>query len=235
MPRQSSAVPLETVADVFARVGTMAAERIRLTPRPGTATEQDVIRLHDRTDRLFELVDGVLVEKVMGHPESALTCDLIKWLGIYLDSNPLGFLTGPDGAARLLPGLVRVPDVSFFAWSQFPSRQRPVEPIAPVAPVLAVEILSPGNTRQEMLRKRRDYFLAGVRLLWVVDPAARTVEVFTAPDASVRLKGAETLTGGDLLPGLALPLPKLFAGLGPSAGPARGRRASKPGRPRQNG
>ena len=79
------------------------------------------------------------------------------------------------------------------------------------APVLAVEVLSPSNTRQEMDRKLRDYFAAGVRLVWYVDPVARQVQTFIAVDQSQLLAEADTLTGGTLLPEFAVPLRKLFA------------------------
>ena len=59
-----------TVADLLERLGGIAAHRVLLDPMPGEATEQDVIDLHDRENRLFELVDGTLVEKVMGFDES---------------------------------------------------------------------------------------------------------------------------------------------------------------------
>ena len=50
-----------------------------------------------------------------------------------------------------------------------------------------VEILSEGNTPREMERKRNEYFAAGVRLIWYVEPRIRTVRVFTAPDQECRL------------------------------------------------
>jgi Uma2 family endonuclease len=229
MSRRSSAAPFQTVADLFERLGDVPAQRIRLDPRPGTATERDLIRANRAGDRLYELVDGILVEKVMGFPESTLTCDLIKLLGYYLDQHPRGFLAGPDGAVRLMPGLVRIPDISFVSWDQLPKRERPREPVAGLAPALAVEVLSEGNTPREMQRKVRDYFLAGVRVVWFVDPMRRTVQVLSAPDESVTLTESDTVEGGDLLPGLALSVRKIFAEVPPPAAkPAPG----KPGSPK---
>ena len=66
-----------TVADLLARFGPILISRIRTDPAPGTATEADVIEIHDREGRLYELVDGVLVEKAMGYHESYLACLLI--------------------------------------------------------------------------------------------------------------------------------------------------------------
>ena len=168
----------------------------------------------------------------MSFPESALTCDLIKLLGYFLDENPLGFLTGPDGAVRLMPGLVRIPDISFIAWEQLPKRERPTDPIAALAPALAVEVLSKGNTRKEMDRKVREYFQCGVRLVWLVAMTSRTVQVYTAPDQSTTLTEDQTLDGGDVLPGLALPLRRVFAEV--PAPPMRAGRRGKPGKPRRS-
>ena len=66
-----------TIADLLHRLGGIAASRVWLVPAPGTATEQDVIDVHDRTNRLCELVDGVLVEKVMGFDESIVSLLLL--------------------------------------------------------------------------------------------------------------------------------------------------------------
>src|SRR5262249_129188 len=180
------------------------------------------------TNRLFELIDGVLVEKVMGLLESALTCDLIKLLGGFVDQNDLGFLAGPDGAVRLMPGLVRIPDVSFVSWDQVPNHDVPTDPIPDLAPALAAEVLSEGNTEKEMERKVREYCLSGVRLVWLIDPARQTVKVYTAPDQSVLLTAEQTLSGGDVLPGLALPLRQLFAKIPRLTGRAGAKRGVEP-------
>jgi Uma2 family endonuclease len=221
-----SAVSFETMADVLDQLGKVAPRRVRLNPLPGKATGRDLIRIHDRTDRLYELVDGVLVEKITGYAESTLTCDLIGSLYVFLAEHPLGFLAGPDGATRLMPGLVRIPDISFVSWEQLPIRERPTSPIANLAPALAVEVLSGGNTPGEMARKLKEYFLAGMRLVWFVDPRTRTVQVFTAPDRSITLTEKDTLDGGDVLPGFAIPVKRIFAGLPPrKRGRGKGKRA----------
>jgi Uma2 family endonuclease len=82
------------------------------------------------------------------------------------------------------------------------------------APDLAIEVLSPSNTPQEMERKLRDYFAAGVRQVWYVDPAPRTVEVFTAVDQSTLLHEDQSLSGEPVLAGFILPLRDLFGRLG---------------------
>jgi Uma2 family endonuclease len=222
MAHPSPAVACETIAELLARLGDIAPERVRAQPPPGTATERDLVRLLEQTDRLYELVDGTLVEKVMGFPEAGLACDIIRLLGRFLDQHDLGDLAGADATLRLLPGLVRIPDVSFISWERLPNRERPREPVPNLAPDLAIEVLSEGNTAGEMQRKLKEYFLSEVCVVWFVDPRQRTVSVYTAPDQSVVFTEADTLTGGDVLPGLSLPVREVFARVP--------RAAAKPGR-----
>ena len=200
-----------TVADLVELFGPIPAWRIRSDPAPGTATEQDVIDMEAREDRLCELVEGVLVEKTRGYDESCLTVEFLRLLANFVKKHKLGRLSGPDGMMRLFPGLVRIPDVAFAAWNKFPSPQYLGKPIPDLVPDLAVEVLSEGNTPKEMSRKLDDYFGAGVRLVWFVNPRQRTVDVFTQKDACVTLVEQQTLTAGDVLPGFKLPLKKLFA------------------------
>jgi Uma2 family endonuclease len=197
-----------TVADLLHRLGGIAASRVRLVPTPGTATEKDVIDVHDRTNRLCELVDGVLVEKVMGFEESRFAVILASILVSYLRRHDIGMIVGADGMVRLFPGLVRIPDVSFITWKRFPKKNR--GQIPSVAPDLVVEVLSKGNTPREMKRKLDEYFRAGVRLVWYVDPRRRMVQVYTSRDHSAVLNENDVLDGGEVLPGLSLLLREWF-------------------------
>jgi Uma2 family endonuclease len=117
---------------------------------------------------------------------------------------------------RLTAGLVRMPDVTFVLGSRLPNRQVQLDqPFADLAPDLAVEVISPSNTPSEVAAKRQEYFQHGTSLVWVIDPRARTVEVFTGPTASTLLQQTDTLDGGAVLPGFSLPLAQLFAELDP--------------------
>ena len=89
----------------------------------------------------------------------------------------------------------------------------PTDPIPTLSPDLAVEILSSSNTPREMQRKRGEYFDAGVRLVWIIDPEARTVVVHTSAAEPVILSAHDVLDGGEVLPGFTLPLGELFAEL----------------------
>jgi Uma2 family endonuclease len=205
---------VETLAELLDRLGAIPLERIRLHPPPGTATEADVLARPGGVKRLCELVDGVLVEKPLGYYESRLAAVLIYLLERFREQHDLGLVFGADATLRLAPGLVRLPDVSFVAWNRFPNRQLPSAGVPDLVPDLAVEVLSPSNTAAEMARKRREYFAAGTTLVWEVDPANRTVTVYTAADQSVLLDESQTLDGQTVLPGFALPVREWFARAG---------------------
>ncbi|MCH7729201.1 MAG: Uma2 family endonuclease [Planctomycetes bacterium] len=200
-----------TVADLLDQFGAIPVSRIRLDPAPGTATEQHVVDIESREDRLYELIDGVLLEKTIGFYESYLAGLLIQFLGAFAREHDLGIVAGADGTLKILPEQVRIPDVSFVSWDRLPNRQLPAEPIPQLAPDLIVEVISKSNTRKEMDRKLREYFQVDVRLVWYVYPDSCSVSVYTGPDKLTELTDDAILDGGDVLPGFALPLAQLFA------------------------
>lgn len=202
-----------TVADLLEKLGGVPPERVRLEPPPGTATENDVLTVQAREKRNCELIDGVLVEKPADFPAAVLAAWMGYLLRQFLTKDNLGFLTGASGPFRLRPGLVRMPTISFVSWNQVPKRKVPRSPIAKLYPELALEILCPSNTKGEMDRKIRDYFVSETRLVWLVDWRKRTVRVYTAPDQSRLLKKNQKIDGGNVLPGLSLPLREVFAQL----------------------
>ena len=206
--------PVDTLAELVEQLGSIPLHRIRLQPPPGMATEADVLAVHRKEGRLCELVDRVLVEKAMSYRESCLAGAIVALLRAFVIPPNLGLVSAADGMMRLFPGLVRIPDVAFASWVRFPDRRVPREPIPSLVPDLAVEVLSSSNTPAEIARKFREYFAAAVRLVWIVDPEARTVAVFTSPDQpDGTLTEEQTLDGGDVLPGFNLPLRELFAEL----------------------
>ena len=225
MPRVRALFPKDaTFADVLKQLGDLPPHRVRARPAPGKATERDLLFALDHGNRLCELVDGTLVEKVMGYEEGYLALWLGGLVAAFAEEHDLGIAAGADGTMRLMPGLVRIPDVSFVGWDRLPNRKCPKEAIPDLVPHLAVEVLSEGNTTGEMQRKLKEYFLAGVEVVWMVEPDKRTVDVHTAPDEQIRLTEADTLEGGELLPGFRLPLKRLFARVEKRQPPRRRRR-----------
>jgi Uma2 family endonuclease len=200
-----------TVQDVLHRFGPIPIGRIRQRPEPGTAIEEDVIAIRDREKRLYELVDGILVEKVMGWNEAYLALEIGAILRDFVKSHKLGVVVGADGMYRLNPDLVRIPDVSFLSRDRMPGRRLPQSAICPLIPNLAIEVLSTGNTKKEMTEKLDDCFRAGVELVWYVDPAKKSVRVYTGPDESRLVRESGTIDGGTVLPGFTMRLRALFA------------------------
>lgn len=213
-----------TIADLLDSLGGIPARRVLFDPIPGTATERDLIEHHDRDGRLYELVDGTLVEKVTGFDESLIALFLAGALMDYLKTHDLGKPLGADALMRLFPGLVRMPDAAFISWERYPKKKRRRGEIPTLAPDLVVEMLSKGNTPKEMNRKLREYFQAGVRLVWYVDPAKRVVWVYTGVDQATRLGEDQHLDGGDVLPRFSLSIRDWFAEAG-RTGPRPRRRA----------
>lgn len=231
MARETALHPKDaSLADILDHLGGISPKRIRFDPPPGRATEKDLIAILDHEDRLYELVEGTLVEKIMGYPESHVAMRLGRRLGAFAeDEHDLGIVGGADGIVRLMPKLVRIPDISFVSWKRLPTRECPSDPIPDLVPNLAAEVLSEGNTFKEIARKIKEYFFAGVELVWIVDPETRTVDVYTAPDQCVHLTENDTLDGGAVLPGFALPLRELFARVS-REGRSRGKKKSGNGR-----
>jgi Uma2 family endonuclease len=199
-----------TVGELYDRFGRISLSRLRLDRYP--ATESDVLELDDHEDRHCELVDAILVEKATGFLEGQIAIELARLLADFVDRQNLGVVNGEGGMMKLAPGLVRIPDISFISWSQFPGAKIPRTPIPSIYPDLAVEVLSEGNTPKEMEEKRRDYFAAGTRLVWIVDSEARTVAVYTPenPEVSMIFTEADTVVGDPVLPGFSFPVAKLF-------------------------
>lgn len=172
-------------------------------------TAADHFRLHD--DEQGELLRGVVLPVTpVERMHWRLTGRLVTSIGVHVDANRLGE-SGPEAGFLLEtdPDTVLAPDVSFVA----AGRAWPDEAAGwpRMAPDLAIEVLSPSNTRAGIALKVEIYLAAGVRLVWVVDPEARTVAVHAPGRASRSLGVGDALDGEDVLPGYRLPLADLFA------------------------
>jgi len=208
-----SSIPIWTASEVIAHYGDIPIARIRTSPPPGEATEADVVELHERHDRLCELIDGTLVEKAMGWQEAELAVIIATLLRNFISANQLGKVFGPDGMFRIEPEQIRIPDVAFISKERFAGRG--VKPTAfwELGCDLAVDVISPSNTRREMERKLNDYFATGVAIVWLVYLNPREVVAHTAPNNSVTLRGDDLLEGGTVLPGFSVLVTQLFAEL----------------------
>jgi Uma2 family endonuclease len=202
-------VHYKTAADWLHDLGDVPPERILFDPLPGTATEADLLHKVEVEKQLCELVDGTLVEKAMGLIESLIASRLIEALLSFVRPRRLGAVSGEAGTLRLGKGLVRLPDVAFIAAEKFRGHL-PLESIPSIAPDLAVEILSKSSTRREIERKIAEYFEAGTRLVWIIDPETRTAIAHRSLNVRQAIAEDGTLDGDDVLPGFHISLAELF-------------------------
>ena len=178
-----------------------------VTTQPITVEEFERLAIHpENADRRLEFVGGEIVEVVSNSYSSLVAARISGFLFVYLLRNPIGYLTGADGGYQI--GDERyIPDVAFVSRARQPEPSR--ETYNPLAPDLAVEVLSPSDQPDVMRLKLANYLAAGV-VVWVVNPESKAVEVYTPGKRAYRLGADGTLDGGDVLPGLALPVKDLF-------------------------
>ena len=125
-------------------------DRVRMSPAPGTATLSDVVDANTHSSPSCVLVDGCVVEKTIGFPESVVAGTVLFLLKSYAREKNSGIVSAPDGMFELFPNLVRGPDVAYVARERLPQGKVPQDAYPQLAPNLAVEVLSPSNTKLEM-------------------------------------------------------------------------------------
>ena len=165
------------------------------------------------TEPASEYICGEVVQKPMPDQAHALLQLYIGSLLLqFLAHSPLGraatewrCVFGPRGQKQGF-----VPDLVFVSQARMPKGSTLRHRFLRTAPDLAVEILSRGQPDERFDRKIAFYLTHGVRLVWIIDPQARTVTVL-APGVKPRtLTTGDTLDGGDVLPGLRIPIAPLF-------------------------
>ena len=194
-------------------MGDVPLERIIMDPAPGTATEEDLLRLLDGDEkRLVELVDGTLVEKPVGLLEALIAANIVHILRDFVAPRRLGLVFSSDATLRMILGNVRLPDVTFISAEHLPGGELPSGAIQTLPPTLAVEVISESNTKAEMRKKLDEYFQSGARLVWMVYPKTKSVAIYDEPsdDPAKTVTESETLDGGDVLPGFSIAVAEIF-------------------------
>lgn len=159
-----------------------------------------------------ELVRGRVVPMTPpGFRHGSVCSRLIRLIGRFLDEHDLGHLVSNDAGVitQRDPDTVRGPDLAFFSYERLPREQEPIG-YPTVAPDLVFEVLSPTDRMSDVLDKVAEYLQSDVRVVCLVDPASRQVEVFRDEEPLQHFTVAEQLSIPDVLPGFVLPVKNLF-------------------------
>lgn len=182
--------------------GTDTLERVSL---------EEFQRLSEEDEHRVELSRGRLVrEPRPGAEHGWLVGKLVQRIGSHASERGLGIAVTETGfLLNVEPPTVRGPDVAFIAEENLPSEGIP-SGFWTVPPDLAVEVVSPSNSSEEIQEKVLQYLEADTRLVWVVDPGTRSVTAYRSRNEIRLLTEGDTLDGADVLPGFRLPVTDLF-------------------------
>jgi Uma2 family endonuclease len=185
-----------------------------------TTTADELFRMPGDGYR-YDLVEGELRKKTpSGSAHGYVVVEVTLRLGEFVNHHELGCVFGAETGFRIGrdPDTVLAPDVSFIRKSRIAITGIPQE-FYPEAPALVVEVVSPGDTADEVDDKMRRWIAAGVELGWVAYPRGRTVTVYRGLDDIRVLTESDILDGGSVVPGFTCRVGDLFAALNPKSSP----------------
>ena len=164
-------------------------------------------------DERRELIRGeIRTTAPAGFEHGVVIMKLARLLANYVEEHKLGVILGAETGFKLSrgPDTVRGADVAFVAAARLPAGAKPVG-YWEGAPDLAVEVVSPSDTADEVEEKVDQYLAAGARLVWVLYPKRRSLTVHRPGGNPVILREPDALDGMDVLPGFRCSLADVFA------------------------
>jgi Uma2 family endonuclease len=169
------------------------------------------VDLPENADKLFELIDGVIIEMPSPSPlHGLIAAEILFLLKLYLKEHDIGFVVGDANDFVLAEGLVFKPDVAYISRAQMDKLPLKFE----FSPDIAVEVASPSNTSHELMRKIVAYLEHGSKQVWVVYPDDKTLFVYHPhEDGGIYLRvhtATDTLDGSDVLPGFNVSVGDFF-------------------------
>ncbi|HMF57261.1 MAG TPA: Uma2 family endonuclease [Pyrinomonadaceae bacterium] len=163
-------------------------------------------------DFRYDLVKGELKRmSPAGSEHGAIALRLGAALYQYVEENNLGEVFGSETGFKLAssPDTVRAPDIAFVREERIPESGIP-QKFWDGAPDLAVEVVSPGDSFDEVAEKINDYLSAGTRAVWIISPKRRTVSIHRAGAETITLNENDLLDGQEVVPGFQYTVAKLF-------------------------
>ncbi len=166
-----------------------------------------MLALPENRDRLPELIDGEIIEKMPPQEHGFVNTDIVILLGIFVRSTGKGRI-GIEVRHRMPADAhnSRLPDISYYAEAPDPIIKKGA---VPYMPDLAIEVKSADDSLKAMREKAKYYLANGSRMVWLVLPDQRLVEVYTPTDENI-LTENELLDGGSVLPGFSVKVSELF-------------------------
>src|SRR5438445_4222302 len=152
----------------------------------------------------YELVDGELVTSPKNNfQHENITTNLLMALATFANAHKLGAVLGGNAGCWMVNKNLRAPDISFISKARLDkySFKRSTKRFFPAAPDLAVEVLSPSNSRSEIDARLKDFFASATQLAWIIDPENKCAEVCHSPTDRKLIGSGGLLDGEDLLPG----------------------------------
>jgi Uma2 family endonuclease len=172
----------------------------------------EIAQQPENQDKRLELIDGVIVEMAPSSQKNTVVAGrMIYFLNAFVMPRDLGYVTGPDGGYTIDHHNGYQPDAAFISKARH-AELKGVE--FPVAPDLAVEVISPSESSNDVLKKVKRYLQAGTKRVWTLYPIDETVYVWKmAGDGTVNMQTFgidDTLAGEDVLPGFTLKVSEIF-------------------------
>ena len=177
---------------------------------PTVTTAEQLLALGPRRSWRLELVDGEVRQMAAaGYRHGVTSARVTAVLHAFAEEHGLGEVVGSETGfvVRRRPDTVLAPDVAFVAAGRLPEN---VAGFAELTPDLVVEVVSPWDRRGEVDAKARLWLEVGARLVWVLWPEPRAVDVHTVGAEPLHLAESEVLDGGDVLPDFSVKVADLF-------------------------
>jgi len=189
----------------------LTENQVETPPNQQILTDAEFMALN-RDGHRYEIVNGELIDMGNRSAKHGYVCSILMiLLGGYVHSQKLGAMFDSSTAFKMKSGNKRSPDVSFMAKERLQGLDDLPDGFLEGAPDLAVEILSPSNTVEEIHNKLVEYFDNGARLVWVIHPKEQYVLVYrSAQEPDRLLKSVDSLDGEDIVPEFTLAVAELF-------------------------
>ena len=179
-----------------------------IASRPMTLAE--FLKRHEDS-AMLEYANGVVTEKIPPSADHGLLATFIsEQINVFARPRRLAVAGVEIRTANLATGVSRVPDVSVFVWDRIERDRIARHQSASIPPDIAIEIASPGQSRQKQIERCRELIADGVRIAPMFDPRTKSVIDVRPGGIERRLRGNDVLDFDDVIPGLRLVVGELF-------------------------